>query len=70
MTLLGAQNILGAGWEVAGEEPEAAGVTKGVTAATAEELATSPLASPQMRHGHRVCLTTPHPLHLLRSEHG
>ena len=71
MTLLGAQNILGAGWEVAGEEElEAAEVKKGVTAAKAEELATFPLASPQIRHWHRVCLTTPHPPHLLRSEHG
>ena len=71
MTLLGAQNILGAGWVVAGEEElEAAEVEKGAAAATAEEQATFPLASPQIRQRHRVCLTTPHPRHLLRSEHG
>ena len=29
-----------------------------------------PLLSPHMRHQHRSCLTTPHPLHLLRSEQG
>ena len=72
VTLLGAQNILGAGWVVAGdEELEASeGRGKGAAAATAEEQAPFPLASPQMRHLHRVCLTTPHPPHLLRSEHG
>ena len=72
MTLLGAQYILGAGWVVAGDEELGAseGRGKGAAAATAEEQATFPLASPQIRQQHRVCLTTPHPPHLLRSEHG
>ena len=70
MTLLGAQNILGEGCEVEGEEREMARARTGVTAVTDEVLAIAPLLSPQMRHGHSVCLTTPHPLHLLRSEQG
>ena len=32
--------------------------------------AREPLLLPQIRHGQSVCLTTPHPLHLLRWEHG
>ena len=70
MTLLGAQNILGEGCEVEGEEKEKVRARSGMTAATDEALAIDPLLSPQMRHGHGVCLTTPHPLHLLRSEQG
>ena len=53
---------------VEGEEKVRARV--GTAAAIGKALARAPLLSSQMRHGHSVCLTTPHPLHLLRSEHG
>ena len=72
VTLLGAQCILGAGCVVEGDEELGAseGSGKGAAAATAGEQALFPLASPQMRHLHRVCLGTPHPPILLRNEHG
>ena len=53
---------------VEGEESVRARV--GTTAAVGDVFARAPLLSPQMRHGHSVCLTTPHPLRLLRSEQG
>ena len=53
---------------VEGEESARARV--GTTAVIGDVFARAPLLSPQMRHGHSVCLTTPHPLHLFRSEHG
>ena len=72
VTLLGAQCILGAGCVVEGDEELGAseGRGKGAAAATAGEQALFPLASPQMRHLHRVCSGTPHPPLLLRNEHG
>ena len=67
VTLLGAQNILGAGSEDAGGEGEITGDRSDDLRVDA--LSRDPL-SPQRRHGHSLCLTTPHPRHLMRCEHG
>ena len=68
VTLLGAQNILGAGGEDAGGEREITGARS--DALRVDVFSRDPLLSPQRRHGQSVCFTTPHPRHLLRCEHG